>query len=170
LENASAAVAALEVLTATGTDIPHEAIIKGLREVHWPGRLHIVGREPTIIVDGAHNTHSMERLKEAIEKYVDHDMCHVIFGTSCDKDITGMATVLSSFADHITVTSSAHPRAASIDSVREAFEKQGIAITIQQNIADALSEVTRSAQKNDLILITGSLFVVGEALSHVEKK
>jgi dihydrofolate synthase/folylpolyglutamate synthase len=169
LENAAAAVAALEALIGLGAKISKEEIIQGLKQVHWPGRLQILSEQPVVVVDGAHNVYSMKRLLEAIKKYFSYDKCLVIFGTSCDKDIPGMARQLGAFTPHIIITSSAHPRAAAISILAAEFSKQNVEVEVAENVPEAISQALSIAQKTDLILITGSLFVVAEAIGYISK-
>jgi dihydrofolate synthase/folylpolyglutamate synthase len=169
LENATVALAVIEALISLGTDISLQNIEKGFSQVSWPGRLQILSREPTIVVDGAHNAYSMRKLVTAIKEYFDYKMCFVIFGTSCDKDISGMAQELQPLSNHIIVTSSSHPRAAPIQSLVEKFNSLGVQTIVVENVAEALSRALALAKKTDLILITGSLFVVAEAIDYITK-
>jgi len=169
LENAATAVAAIEAITSLGTGISFQKIVQGFSRVSWPGRLQILSREPTVVVDGAHNAYSMGKLVEAIREYFDYKRCFVIFGTSCDKDISGMAQELQSLGNHIIITSSSHPRAASISLVDEKFNTLGFKAMAVGNVTEALSKALALANKIDLILITGSLFVVAEAIDYITK-
>jgi dihydrofolate synthase/folylpolyglutamate synthase len=169
LENAATALAALEALVYLGAKISTQDIAQGFSQVNWPGRLQILSREPTVVVDGAHNAYSMRKLVETIKKLFHCNRCFVIFGTSCDKDIPGMARELKSLADTVIVTSSSHPRAASTSILAEGFAKLGIKVEVIENVPKALSQALTSAKKTDLILITGSLFVVAETIDYVNK-
>jgi len=169
LENAATAVAATEALVSLGTSISSQNIAQGLSQVSWPGRLQILNREPTVVVDGAHNVYSMSKLVEAVKEYFDYKRCFVIFGTSCDKDISGMVQELKSLSNHIIITSSSHPRAASISLLAEKFNSPGVKAMTVGNVMEALSKALSSAKKTDLILITGSLFVVAEAIDYITK-
>jgi dihydrofolate synthase/folylpolyglutamate synthase len=169
LENAATAVAATEALVSLGTSISSQNIAQGLSQVSWPGRLQILNREPTVVVDGAHNAYSMSKLVEAVKEYFDYKRCFVIFGTSCDKDISGMVQELESLSNHIIITSSSHPRAASISLLAEKFNRPGVKAMTVGNVMGALSKALSSAKKTDLILITGSLFVVAEAIDYITK-
>jgi dihydrofolate synthase/folylpolyglutamate synthase len=169
LENATAAVAALEALVGLGTGIPREAIIQGLRQVNWHGRLQILRQQPMVVVDGAHNAYSMKKLVEAITKYFKYQRCFVIFGTSCDKDVPGMVRELVSLKSDIIVTSSTHPRAAAVPVIIAEFSKQGKEVKIAGNVSEAISQALALAEKTDLVLITGSLFIVAEAISYNSK-
>jgi dihydrofolate synthase/folylpolyglutamate synthase len=167
LENAATATAALEALAFFGAKISARDIVRGFSQLSWSGRLQILGREPMLVVDGAHNAYSMSKLVEAIRKLFHFNKCFVIFGTSCDKDIPGMAKELKSFADNIIIASSSHPRAASSSTVAREFAKLDIKVDIIENVSTALSKALAVAQKTDLILVTGSLFVVAEAMDYV---
>jgi dihydrofolate synthase/folylpolyglutamate synthase len=166
LENTAAAIAVFEALNHLGMQIASESVVSGLRQVDWPGRLQILQRKPWVVIDGAHNAYSMQKLIEAITKYFTYNNCFVIFGTSCDKDIAGMGQELASFAPKITVTSSGHPRAAAGSVVAEEFSKKGIEISVSGSVAEALDQTLQFARKTDLVLVTGSLFVVAEALAY----
>jgi dihydrofolate synthase/folylpolyglutamate synthase len=170
LENAAVAVAILEALICLGTDISAEAVAQGFSQVNWPGRLQILKHKPMVVVDGAHNAYSMSRLVEAVKGLFTYDRCFVIFGTSCDKDISGMARELAPFAYHITATCSCHPRAASTSLIATEFAKLGIEVGIAKNVSQALSRALAVAKNTDLILVSGSLFVVAEALKFEKER
>jgi dihydrofolate synthase/folylpolyglutamate synthase len=169
LENAATALAALEALVYLGAKISAQDFVQGFGQVSWPGRLQILSREPMVLVDGAHNAYSMRKLVEAIKKLFRFKRCLVIFGTSCDKDVLGMAKELESLADNIIITTSSHPRAASISTLAREFARLDIKVDIVENISTALPKALAVAQKKDLILVTGSLFVVAEAIDYVIK-
>ncbi len=169
LENAAGALAVVEALISLGTGISLQNIEKGFSQVSWPGRLQILNRQPTIVVDGAHNAYSMSKLVTAIKEYFDFKKCFVIFGTSCDKDIAGMVRELLPLSQHIIITNSSHPRAAPIQLLAERFNSLGVKATPVDNVAEALSKALALTKKTDLILITGSLFVVAEAIDYITK-
>ena len=169
LENAATALATLEALVYLGTKISVQDIAQGFSQVSWPGRLQILSREPMVVVDGAHNGYSMRKLVEAIKNYFNCNRCFVIFGTSCDKDITGMARELKALTDTIIITSSSHPRAASTSTLTQEFTKLDMKVDVIESVSKALSKALAVAQKTDLILVTGSLFVVAEAIDYVVK-
>jgi dihydrofolate synthase / folylpolyglutamate synthase len=170
LENAATSLAAIEALVSLGANISPHNISRGFGKVKWPGRLQILSREPLVIVDGAHNAYSMKKLVENIKRYCNYQRCLVIFGTSCDKDIEGMVREIKTISSNIVITSSTHPRAASISSLMETFHRLHIKTTAKGNVAAALSQTLASAEKSDLILITGSLFIAGEAISYFEQR
>lgn len=169
LENAVTAVTALEILASSGVKVATGDISRGLARVSWPGRLQVLSRQPMVVVDGAHNAHAVARLREAIRGYFDYARCLLIFGASCDKDIAGMVKELASFSSQVIATRSSHPRAASPSVIAAEFIKRGIEAKVAENVFDALSQTVAMAEKTDLICVTGSLFVVAEALDYATK-
>jgi dihydrofolate synthase/folylpolyglutamate synthase len=169
VENASTAIAALEVLSSQGFDISMENIIRGLAKVDWPGRFQVLNHKPIILVDGAHNVASMKRLVWNVRKYFHYERLFVIFGAPVDKDISGTARELASLSPRVIVTRSSHPRAASPDTISAKFDGSGIKPQVAENVCEALALALSMAKDNDLILVTGSLFVVAEALDYSAK-
>jgi dihydrofolate synthase/folylpolyglutamate synthase len=167
LENAAVAVAAVESLSEKGVPVSRQAIEMGLREVEWPGRLQVLGESPFLVVDGAHNGYSMQKLVEAIKRSFTYSRCFVIFGTSSDKDIQGMVRELKELGCSVTITRSSHPRAASLDVLREHFSRNGMKTDEAQKVQDALGQIMSKAEKSDLILVTGSLFIVADMLNRI---
>ncbi|MEA3442448.1 MAG: folylpolyglutamate synthase/dihydrofolate synthase family protein [Chloroflexota bacterium] len=169
VENAATAVAALEVLISRGVAISSEDIIQGLAQVKWPGRFQIIRHRPVILLDGAHNVASVKRLVENIKSYFGTEPTFLIFGVSVDKDIPGMVRKLLSLSPRVIVTRSSHPRAASPSAVTVEFNKLGLRPDTAQNVSQALRQALSLAGERDLICVTGSLFVVAEALDYFSK-
>lgn len=162
LENASTAVAALEALA-----IEPDGIARGLAQVHWPGRMEILSREPLFLVDGAHNADSARRLREAIESYLDFDRLVLILGASSDKDIAGIVGELAPLASLTIVTRSRHPRALEPSLVLQELERQGVMGEVAESVATAVERALAIANPGDLICPTGSLFVAAEAIEYM---
>ena len=166
LENAAAAVGALEILASAGLAISAADIAKGLARVKWPGRFQILQQHPTVLVDGAHNVASMKRLVSNIRAYFGHKRVLLVFGTSCDKDIPGIINELVPLCPQVVITQAAHSRAAPPSTLAAEFSKLGIEAEIAESIPQALSRALSKADRADLVCVTGSLFVVGEALDY----
>ena len=169
MENAATAVAVLEALEEKGITVPRQAIVDGLANVEWPGRMQVLRSGPLIVADGAHNGYSMRLLGQALRKYFRYRRCICVLGTSKDKDISGMAAEISVFADEIILTSSSHPRAASTDSITDVLSGHGMSATVAGNVAEALALALKKSTEEDLVLMTGSLFVVGEAITYARE-
>ncbi len=159
--NATVAVALAHSVSAERTPISEEDIRAGLANAYWPGRLETLSQAPGIILDSAHNRDSATRLKNALHTFPHRNLI-LIFGVSEDKDIDGMLSVLGAEANTIIVTRSFHPRAANpvhlAEVAREKFPQKEIIFS--EDAAPALAYALRLAQPDDLILATGSIFVV----------
>ena len=162
LENACLAVAAAEALSQQGAGVTVDNIVRGLDSVKWPARLQVLKRVPLLVIDGAHNAHSMKVLLESIKKYFPYKKLHVIFGSSSDKDIDGMAKALAGAAGKVIITSSCHPRAAAAEQLARVFRQHGIRTDIKPDAPQALSAGLAASSDDDLILATGSLFLAAE--------
>jgi len=167
LENAATAVAVLEVLAEKSFDISKNNIINGLAQVSWPGRFQILNHHPLILVDGAHNSYSARRLKQSLEQYFHPDRATLVIGVSFDKNIAGIASELLPFFDKVIATRSRHPRAMAPASIVAEFRKHRIETQATDNVPVALSLALAQAGDRDLICVTGSLFVVAEAIEQV---
>ena len=163
LENAATAVAALEVV-----GVPEAGIVQGLQTVTWPGRLEVLGRGPVVLVDGAHNADSARRLREAIQRNLGFDECVLIIGLSSDKDIAGVVDELARVSRFVVATRSRHPRALDPAIILEGFARHGVAGGVAEDVATAVERALRMAGKEELVCVTGSLFVVAEVREHVK--
>ena len=164
LENAATALAGLDILRGAGVSISREAIASGMAQVHWPGRLQVLERSPLLLVDGAHNGASARRLGEALATDFAHRRVLLVVGTSADKDLGAIAHGLAGVADEVVATRSANPRAADASAIARAFSDQGVHAETAEDVVTALQVAHDRAQPEDLICVTGSLFLVGEVL------
>jgi dihydrofolate synthase / folylpolyglutamate synthase len=169
LENATVAVGVLETLVEKGYRISSQNIAGGFAGVDWPGRLQILKRHPFVVADGAHNPYSAAKLREALQKHFIFEHATLIIGTSSDKDINGIASELAPVFDRVIVTRSTHPRAQSVTTLVSEFKRHGIDAEATDDISTALPMALSHAGKNDLICITGSLFVVAAAIEEIGK-
>ena len=169
LENAATAVAALEILTSEGFTISAADITQGLARVKWPGRFHILQENPIALVDGAHNVVSMRGLVSNIEKYFNYERVFLVFGTSCDKDIAGIINELVVLSPQVIVAQAEHSRAAPLSTLAAEFSKRGIKAETGKTIGEAISRALSMANKQDIVCVTGSLFVVAEALDYFSR-
>ncbi|TET17073.1 MAG: bifunctional folylpolyglutamate synthase/dihydrofolate synthase [Dehalococcoidia bacterium] len=164
LENAATAVAALEVLAGKGFNISRDSIISGLAQVSWPGRFQILSHHPLLVVDGAHNPDSARKLKQSLVQYFDFHRAILVIGVSSDKDIAGIVSELVPLFDKVIVTRSRHPRAMGLEPLIAAFRRRGVEAQAVEAVSEALSLALNMAGARDLVCVTGSLFVVAEAM------
>jgi dihydrofolate synthase / folylpolyglutamate synthase len=157
--NAALAVGLVEGLNFSGFNVPALAIARGLGKTVWPGRCEVVQRNPLVVLDGAQNLASARVLKKAVRNSFKYRKVVLVLGISSDKDIQGICQELDSLADAVILTSASTPRA--VDAVKLAgYFKRKIYLT--SNVKEAKFLASKLAGRNDLILVTGSLFVVGE--------
>jgi dihydrofolate synthase/folylpolyglutamate synthase len=164
LDNATAAVAALEILAERSPGITTETIRSGLEGVQWEGRLQILSHKPLLVVDGAHNVDSIRRLKQALRQYFNFDRPILVIGLSADKDVAGVVSELVSFFDRVIVTRSIHPRAMATATIVAEFARKGVKAEETDDISIALPLALDMAGERDLVCVTGSLFVVAGAI------
>ena len=166
LENAATAVATLEILASEGFAISTADIAQGIAHVKWPGRFQIMREHPTVVVDGAHNVASMRRLVNNVKAYFPDKGVSLVFGTSCDKDIPGITNELALLSPQVIVTQASQSRAAHAATLVAEFAKRGIDPEVGKTVTEAISRALSLASKTDVICVTGSLFVVAEALDY----
>lgn len=163
VENAAAAVAALDCLRDQGVEIPLAAYHHGLATVAWPARLEVVGHEPWVLIDCAHNEESLVRVLESLPEYFDYERLVFVFGMLGDKDLEGMADRLRDEADAVVLTRPDHPRALPADRVAEAFDGWPGVLHVESSVDRAVDRALAAASSEDLVCIIGSLFTAAEA-------
>ena len=163
LENAAAAVAAVESISQTqGFDLSAETLARGFLNVSWPCRMELVGRRPTVIADGAHNDYSVDKLLESLPRYFDYDRLVLIAGFSADKNVAAMVNSLAPAAGAVFATQARHPRAMNYHALAALFRELGADATAAPTPQEALEQARQAAGPRDLVLATGSLFMAAE--------
>ena len=148
-------------------------MVKGLASAKWPARIEIYKTQPLMIIDGAHNPSSINQLVLFLEE-LSYAKLILVFGVMKDKEIERICEKIFSLASHIILTRPNMPRAASpeeiMDLVSEKFLVDKSMISIAPTVGEAISSAREIAEENDVICITGSLFLAGEAKAIIEKK
>ena len=163
LENAATAVATIAILRARGYIVSDEAIQTGLRSVVWPGRMEVLGKNPLVVVDGAHNGHSIERLLLALRAYLRYDKVILIFGVSSTHTPQDLLRAIATIADMLILTQSIHSKAHPVADLAAYASSLGYQPQTGSTVAQSLEMALNQAHPDDLVLVTGSLFVVAEA-------
>ena len=158
VHNAAAGVVAVEALTGQALD--PDALREGLAAVRSPGRLEVVGREPLVVLDGAHNPEGAQALAEAMRESFRWERLHLVVAMSANKDLAGIAGALAPLADDVVVTRNDSVRSADASVVAAAF---GGEVERASSVADAIEIVRRAAGPDDVVLVTGSLYTVADA-------
>ncbi len=164
LANAVTAWAAVDGLQQrAGVTVPAPARRQGLRTTHWPGRLEILGNDPYVVVDSAHNGDSASKLSAAFEDFFPGRRVIIIFGASGDHPYADALAELLPAAEQVFVTHSRHPRAADAQALLATVRRLGYDATVAQTVPEAIELALESSYPNDLICITGSIFTVADA-------
>jgi dihydrofolate synthase/folylpolyglutamate synthase len=168
--NATTALGAMEVLEDLGYRVSTHAMIDGLKEVDWPGRLEMVSSSPRVILDGAHNPAGALVLKESLEKEFQYQNLILLIGIMKDKDIPSMLHLLAPLAHHIIFTKPHTDRAAAPSLLKKALGQNGKKAEIAEDLREAIERGLSLTQEEDLLCITGSLYTVGEARAYFHPK
>ncbi|MEA2038602.1 MAG: folylpolyglutamate synthase/dihydrofolate synthase family protein [Thermodesulfobacteriota bacterium] len=165
VRNSAVALAALEILEGKGIKISSEHIRKGLKNTLWPGRMQVISKDPTIMLDGAHNPAAVRALAYSISTELKYRRLILVIGMMKDKDKGAMLRAIVPFSDYVIYTKPACPRAAdprALMSAASCLRKPG---EVVPSLTNALKRSIDMADPRDLIVISGSLFVVGEAMT-----
>jgi dihydrofolate synthase/folylpolyglutamate synthase len=167
VENAATAVAVIEALRERGHTIPDTAIAEGLARARVPGRMEVMGQKPLIIADGAHNAESAATLAEGLKDYFHWKKCFLVIGVTADKDLRGMGFQLARFQELIVCTRFRNPRSMDPYAMIQEIGFLGPAAVAEESAGDAIETALSYAGPDDLICITGSLYLVAEAREYV---
>ena len=161
-ENAAIALAAADAMRAGGWRIPEAAIRRGLRETSWPGRFDIVMREPLVVLDCAHNELAIEALLETIAVELGAQVKpRLVFGCLEDKQWERMAAMLGPHVSEVTLTRAAAKRPLDPSIPLPVFSRYAPARVVRDPLA-AIAETVARAAHDDVVLVTGSVYLVGE--------
>lgn len=173
--NCALALAAVDTLKERGFNIPEAQLHEGLAKTNLPGRMELVWDQPRILVDGAHNAASVGALMRCVGAHVPYDSMVCIFGCCEDKDIPAMLEKVALGGDKIIFTrAKSNPRAANPEELQREFaERSGKMSQLARTLPEALDLASRAVGRDDLIVVTGSFYLVGDTkkyLAEVDKK
>jgi dihydrofolate synthase/folylpolyglutamate synthase len=162
--NCGLALAMLDKLKSCGYEIDNDKAVAGLSKVKLPGRMEMICEDPRILIDAAHNASSIRALMHAIGQSIAYDSMIVIFGCNEDKDIKGMLSELQFGADKVIFTRSTSIKAKMPEELAEMYAAiSGKMCQCAINLAEALRLAKSAVGKEDLICITGSFYLIGQA-------
>jgi len=159
-QNAALAVAAVEWLSREGS--PSAAIRAGLGQVAWPGRLELIWDSPPVLLDGAHNPQAARALREALDELWPDRPVALLLGMSGDKAVREVGEILAGRAETIVCTRSAHPRACHPKRLAAQLKGLPSKVVAIPDAVDACTYLLNAADPARLIVVTGSLFLVGQ--------
>jgi dihydrofolate synthase / folylpolyglutamate synthase len=162
ITNAIVAIHIAEQLRIAGFDIPHATIVEGLNNAEWPGRLEMIRQSPSqapLLLDGAHNADGALALRDFLDEHFRSTPITVLFGAMADKAISEMSDILFPAANQVIIARVANARAAEPSAIAEAAHRDVIRM---ENAGEALNEALRITSPDGLIVVCGSLYLVGE--------
>ena len=162
--NAAVAVGLAELLVPKGFHITENHIRAGIRSVRWPGRLQTVAQNPRIVLDCAHDGISARALARDIAALFARTRVFLILGVSRDKNPRAIGRPLCPLAHSVFLTAAPLPRAMEPEALSRSLSGLCARATTAPTVADALARVRSLARPDDLILVTGSVYIVGEAM------
>src|SRR5271165_3182708 len=170
LRNIALAVAAAEELGRFGFKVTPRQIEQGIREAHWPGRFQVLSpsastHQREMVLDVAHNPAGAWALRSALsENFPDRELTFV-FAAMRDKPLQELAEILFPVAEQVVVTQVANPRAATTSELLQAAARTGVALYAEETVAAALARARDLSPANGVIVVTGSIFLVGEVMT-----
>ena len=171
LRNVALAIAAgIELHQQGFGGITAKSIERGIRETRWPGRFQVIAARPSwpeIVIDVAHNPAGAWALRSALsERYQDRPLIFV-FGAMRDKAISEMTEILFPLAERVIATRPQNPRAASPEEIQQAAARTGVKVEGVEDVHTAVERSRTLAKTGTVVVITGSIYLVGEVLGSV---
>ena len=169
VQNAATAYAAAVKLVELGYEISDEAMKNGFQNARWPGRLHVIQKEPIVVVDSTHDFDGAIGLVESLKELFSYDRVVTVFAALEDKDVERMASVLGPFSSQVICTQVDYHKALPASSIERAFKHHNENVMSIPSVKEALDLVLQEASDSDLICVTGSIFTASEAFAYFGK-
>jgi dihydrofolate synthase/folylpolyglutamate synthase len=167
LRNVALAIAAAVELNQQGfSGITAASVERGIRKTQWPGRFQVIAAPgwPEIVIDVAHNPAGAWALRSALsERYEDRSLIF-LFGAMRDKAISEMTEILFPLADGVIATRPDNPRAASPEEIQKAAARTAVEVEAVEDVTGALQRARELAVGRAVVVITGSIYLVGEVM------
>lgn len=162
LANAATAVAAIEVLQELGIDVPEKAIAEGLETAYMPGRLEVLQTAPMLVIDAAHNLDGARQLADSIRKSFEYDRLILVMGMVKGHSPENAVGFLAPLADEFIATSPDSPRRRPASEIAEVAREHCRNVREVEPVTEAVRQALQVAKENDLVLVTGSFYTIGE--------
>jgi dihydrofolate synthase / folylpolyglutamate synthase len=167
LRNIALAIASAEELAKQGCPVTAKSIESGIRGTRWPGRFQVIPATddaPEVVLDVAHNPAGAWALRSGLSSYYEDRRIIFVFGAMRDKAIAEMCEILFPLSELVVATCAENPRSATPEEVRNAAARTHTEIDIRPDIPSALARARELAREDGIMVVTGSIYVVGEAM------
>jgi dihydrofolate synthase/folylpolyglutamate synthase len=161
------AIAAAEELAKQQLPVTAESIARGIRETRWPGRFQVIPAKngwPEIVLDVAHNPAGAWALRSALSSRYENRQMIFVFGAMRDKAIGEISEILFPLSERVIATSADNPRSATPEEIRNAACRSNTEIEVAPAVASGLERARALAGQDAIVVVTGSIYVVGEAM------
>lgn len=167
--NLAVALKALEVIKDKAPKLNRESIVKSLATVRWNGRLEIMSNSPYVVIDGAHNIQGITQLDKNIKKYFEYKDMYLILGILADKDVEDMVKVITPKAKKVFTVTPNSMRAETAEELMNEVKKYNESCEAYNDYKNAFEDALKLCKKDDLLLISGSLYMIGEMRGIIKK-
>src|SRR6266404_819188 len=167
LRNVALAIAAAEELAKQQLPVTAESIARGIRETRWPGRFQVIPAKngwPEIVLDVAHNPAGAWALRSALSSRYENRQMIFVFGAMRDKAIGEISEILFPLSERVIATSADNPRSATPEEIRNAACRSNTEIEVAPAVVSGLERARALAGQDAIVVVTGSIYVVGEAM------
>ena len=167
--NLAVALKALEVIKDKAPKLNMESIVKSIATVRWNGRLEIMSNSPYVVIDGAHNIQGIIQLNKNINKYFEYKDMYLILGILADKDVEHMVKVITPKAKKVFTVTPNSMRAETAEELMNEVKKYNESCEAYNDYKNAFEDALKLCKKDDLLLISGSLYMIGEMRGIIKK-
>lgn len=168
--NLSVAMQAIEVLNSKNIiDISITNIVKSIKNVSWKGRLEVLSNNPYVVIDGAHNIQGIKTLSRNIKKYFKYENLYLILGILADKDVEEMIKIITPMAKKVYSVTPNSIRGELAESLKDEVSKFNKNCKAFDKYEEAYLEALNDASEKDLILASGSLYMIGDMRKIIRK-
>ena len=168
--NLSVAMQAIEVLNNKKIiDISIANIVKSIKNVSWKGRLEVLSNNPYVVIDGAHNIQGIKTLSRNIKKYFKYENLYLILGILADKDVEEMIKIITPMAKKVYSVTPNSIRGELAESLKDEVSKFNKNCKAFDKYEEAYLEALNDASEKDLILASGSLYMIGDMRKIIRK-
>ena len=158
-----------EICSIEGIEFCYEDIKAALKKVRWIGRLEVMNKNPLVVIDGAHNIQGISKLKTNIEKYFKYNRLFLLLGILADKEVEKMVEVIVKDAYKVYALTPLSTRAENAAELKKVIDKYNDNCIAYESYDEALKSALDEADENDLILVSGSLYMIGDMRKKIRK-
>lgn len=169
VKNAMVVLNVIEAFKTLGGSVKEESIKAGLENVRWIGRMERLNKNPMVVIDGAHNIDGIRTLKESVKEYFSYNKLILILGILGDKQVKEMVNTIGSLGEDIILTEPHNERAESLEVMESYLKEENKNVYKIMNYREAYEKALDLANEDDLILICGSLYMVGDMRKEITR-